>query len=562
MYNIKLKRWESDCSDPEMLKWSKMPENSNSAEAQFIIASELLTEGPEGEHIARAMWSLQFAVDCDYAPAVFAMAQIFDYGWGAVKNKEKALKYYHQADDLGFEPARQVLAARRRNRFILFGAGMAAAVMGVVIVLMVLGVIGSVKRVIKVNPRTELTETTSLDEFNYEIQELIKAYDDDLVVSGQVSTNRVILKFDGNVLDLRDFLADKVVVRENNIVIIQFSTEEEARKCIEQLTATKGIQYAEMDQYHIESQALYQNGLCQSKADLAAMYNGHYSWGAVDMHFDDLVNYLNDNQIDTNVVVAVIDEGTRVWPENQNRILDGWNVMDDGPGTVYFGEGHGTHVSGTILDCTKGTDVKVLPIDIYGSIEGTNMLAFYNAIQYAIQNNVDVINMSQGLKRQGEHWALVEEAIGDAYNAGIVFVNAAGNSSFNTIDCCFSCQADKLVVVAAKDQDGYAANFSCYGDGVDVCAPGVDIYSENFESEDEALMMMGTSMAAPHVAALAALARALYPDADQDEIEQMIRDSCHLDYSSDLFNYYNGTNLADTDFGVGTPDARALFECN
>ena len=80
-----------------------------------------------------------------------------------------------------------------------------------------------------VGENTELEETDTLEEFNESIRKLTEEYDDELVIAGERSTNRLILHFDGEELDLTTFLADRVIARENRMVVIQFASEEETR---------------------------------------------------------------------------------------------------------------------------------------------------------------------------------------------------------------------------------------------------------------------------------------------------------------------------------------------
>ena len=82
---------------------------------------------------------------------------------------------------------------------------------------------------------TDLKQTSSIEEFTEVLMDLVAENDDSLVVSGDRKSNRLILKFEGDSLDLRRFPAATVVADENNLVIIQFSTEEDAEACLQAL---------------------------------------------------------------------------------------------------------------------------------------------------------------------------------------------------------------------------------------------------------------------------------------------------------------------------------------
>ena len=107
-------------------------------------------------------------------------------------------------------------------------------------------------------------------------------------------------------------------------------------------------------------------------------------------------------------------------------------------------------------------------------------------------------------------------------------VVAAGNGDDygNPEDTKICCPAhnDNCIVVAACDADGNTASFSNYGDAVDVTAPGVDIISYYPGSTLQALS--GTSMAAPHISALAAMLKLYLPDRTPAQIEKYITDYC------------------------------------
>ena len=248
------------------------------------------------------------------------------------------------------------------------------------------------------------------------------------------------------------------------------------------------------------------------------------------MGLDRLAAYLSANAVQQSATVAVLDSGVMPAEETSDRILSGTDVVMGGDGRSDL-MGHGTHVSGTILDCTRGLDVKILPVGIFGENEYTNILNICTGLEYAISQSPDVINMSLGgpvSEEDGWQQTLIREAVQN----GITVVVSAGNGdgAGNPMDTAGIMPAamEECIVVGAVDRDHKIAFFSNYGESVDVCAPGVDIVSYSIKPEGLE-SMDGTSMAAPHISALAAMLAMYVPDASPAQIEKYIKDYCqHL----------------------------------
>jgi len=174
--------------------------------------------------------------------------------------------------------------------------------------------------------------------------------------------------------------------------------------------------------------------------------------------------------------------------------IKGWN--DD--------NGHGSHVAGitAALNNTIGVVGGGPDIDLYAikvlSRSGSGFLSdVIEGIQWAVVNNMQVINMSLGASSDVQSF---HDAVIVAKNAGIVVVAAAGNSG-GTVS--FPAAYDEVIAVSATDSSDTIAYFSSRGPEVDLAAPGVGIYS-TYKGTGYATLS-GTSMAAPHVSAVAAL---------------------------------------------------------
>ncbi|MCD8094884.1 MAG: hypothetical protein LUE12_01990 [Ruminococcus sp.] len=136
---------------------------------------------------------------------------------------------------------------KRRFGIVMSAAGSAAVAAVIIAAIIILPKSSSGK--IEVSEDTELIETTTTEKFSQAISDLIAENDDPLVVSGEQSTNRLLLMFEGNDIDLSDFPAVTVIADEDNFVIIQFSNEEGAKKCLESLKNMDGVIYAKEDEY-------------------------------------------------------------------------------------------------------------------------------------------------------------------------------------------------------------------------------------------------------------------------------------------------------------------------
>ncbi|MBI3073283.1 MAG: peptidase S8 [Deltaproteobacteria bacterium] len=243
------------------------------------------------------------------------------------------------------------------------------------------------------------------------------------------------------------------------------------------------------------------------------------------------------------VVVAVIDTGVacRVSDLKGTKCVDGWNFVDKKKDAT-DDHGHGTHVAGTIAQTTNNAHgvagiapkVKIMPLkvlDRFGMGTSANVVA---AIRYAADHGARVINMSLG-----SHFKSDQErrAIAYAYKKGVVVVAAAGNDGEEGAN--WPARHDHVIGVSALDSRGDLAFYSNFGEGIDIAAPGGDTRFDTNEdgmldgilqntivrgnaAEDDFQVYMGTSMAAPHVAAAAALVVS-QGVTDPDKVETILK---------------------------------------
>ena len=274
------------------------------------------------------------------------------------------------------------------------------------------------------------------------------------------------------------------------------------------------------------------------------------------------------------VVVAVIDTGQTNHPDLIANMPEGWGVdmiensatardgdgrdmnpTDEGDWAWYPSSWHGTHVAGTIGAAQNdigisgiAPNVSMLHVRVLGAgggsfndvIDGIRWAAGLTTSwdgrpwsAFGLTDNAhpaDVINMSLG--GGGSCWSTLQDAISQARAAGTVVVTAAGNSfrdaaNFTPANC------NDTVTVAATGRVGGLANYSNFGSSIDIAAPGGDM------SRDSGILStiatgataltgygytnyQGTSMAAPHVAGVAALVASQHPTWGPAEIEAAI----------------------------------------
>lgn len=216
----------------------------------------------------------------------------------------------------------------------------------------------------------------------------------------------------------------------------------------------------------------------------------------------------------TNVHVYVLDTGIRTTHnEFIGRALRGeFDSIGDGQNGNDC-DGHGTHVAGTIGGTTYGVaklarlhSIRVL--NCFGSGSYSGVIA---GVDWVANNHIKpaVANMSLG----GPTFTTLDNAVNGAVNKGVVMVVAAGNDNLNA--CNYSpARASKAITVGSTTSSDTRSSFSNYGSCLDIFAPGSSITSAWYTSNSATNTISGTSMAAPHVAGVAALYLEVQPNAN------------------------------------------------
>lgn len=245
------------------------------------------------------------------------------------------------------------------------------------------------------------------------------------------------------------------------------------------------------------------------------------------------------------VKVGVIDTGIDYnHADLAQNYAGGYNVIFTTK-TPLDDQGHGTHVAGTIaaVKNLKGVvgvapDVSLYAIKVLDSKGSGQYSWIIDGIQWAVNNKMEVVNMSLGAPQGSE---ALKAAIDAAYKAGVVVVCAAGNDG-GAVN--YPAKYPGTIAVSALDSADKIASFSSRGAEIAFIAPGVNINSTYKGNYYKA--MSGTSMASPHVAGLSALVVGLGVK-NPDEVKSvLIKASVKL------------PNLKDTEQGYGLIDASKL----
>jgi serine protease len=275
------------------------------------------------------------------------------------------------------------------------------------------------------------------------------------------------------------------------------------------------------------------------------------------------------------VIVAVIDTGVLMGhPDLQGQLThtgydfirdpissgDGTGGIDpdpDDPGDGLFDGAssfHGTHVAGTVAAATDnsigvagvGRDTKIMPIRALGKNGSGTWYDIEQSLLYAAgepndsgtvpPQSADIINLSLG---GGGYSQRIQNLFNRIREKGIIVVAAAGNES--TSNPSYPASYEGVISVSAVNHLKALASYSNYGRYIDLAAPGGDaekgVWSTCGDDTTGTIQFnyrayMGTSMATPHVAGVAALMKAERPD-----------------LTPDLFNAYLNNGLITTDLG-------------
>ncbi len=249
--------------------------------------------------------------------------------------------------------------------------------------------------------------------------------------------------------------------------------------------------------------------------------------------------------------VAIIDTGVSQVPDLKlTKFVKGYDFVND-KDDASDDNGHGTHVAGTIAQSTNNGygvagiayQASIMPLKVLSGSGGGTIADIAEAIKFAADNGATVINMSLGGSGASN---MMEEAIKYAHNKGVVIVAAAGNEARNSAS--YPARYPDVISVSATDAAGHKASYSNFGAGVDISAPGGSETGKILQNtvdpstgESVFVGFQGTSMAAPHVAGVAALIRATGVE-DPNEVVAVLKQSSRK-VQEDHLNHFGAGHL-------------------
>lgn len=398
------------------------------------------------------------------------------------------------------------------------------------------------------------------------------------------------------------------------IDVSQKLSQTDIDRLVTQLKANPDVLYAEPDRMERLVRAV---GQVQAPTEQIQFVPNDQFYAGYQWHLHNTVSGINapdawDVSRGDGIVVAVLDTGVVPHPDLQANLLEGYDFITNTfvsrrpttarvPGALDMGDWnddaaqcdvedsswHGTHVSGTVAELTNNGvgmagvahNARVLPVRVLGRCGGL-LSDITDAIVWASggtvagiptnANPAEVINLSLG--GSGTCSAAYQDAINGAVSRGTTVVVAAGNSSANTANF-RPANCANVISVGATRVTGGITYYSNWGAPVDLSAPGggggVDGNPNGYvwqnwysglttptSGANSYVGMIGTSMAAPHVAGVVALVQSALIEAERDpltpaQMEDLLKQTARP---------FPVSIPAGTPIGTGIVDARAALE--
>lgn len=339
----------------------------------------------------------------------------------------------------------------------------------------------------------------------------------EVIVTAPFQTKRIVLFADA--LSDSYGAVEALYYPEYHEYILQYDTQEATEAAYSQLTAAYGSDRCFVDEL-ISSDALLMDTSTTGPASC-------YSWGATLMGLEQLKTQAKKAIGNSTVTAAVLDTGldtTHAFFRQRTISPDSYNFMENSE-DISDVTGHGTHVAGIIADCTPSNVslliLRVFNVDGNGEEYSTHLVV-NTALQYAVEKQADVINMSFGWSHlNANSCTFLDTALDAAYQANIPICCAAGNLSDDVKTSYPACSKQTIAVSSINSDGAFDTVYSNYGKQIDFAAPGTDIVSAEAGGRD--CTKTGTSMAAPHLTAAIAYLKLRIPSASISDVYQMLQ---------------------------------------
>ncbi|MED2970766.1 S8 family serine peptidase [Fictibacillus sp. B-59209] len=288
------------------------------------------------------------------------------------------------------------------------------------------------------------------------------------------------------------------------------------------LAKLPGVEFVEpVQHYHSMSNDVQYN-------DQWSLKNTGKNEGAAgaDINFEPMKKLADQSNLNSSLI-AVVDTGvdyTLADLKDKVRADLGKNFVTSGEAPL-DDMGHGTHVSGIIAAAADNgysmtginPNAQILPVKVLDASGSGDTEQIAKGIKYAADKGAKVINLSLG----GEYSRVLEYAMKYASDKGATIVAATGNDGDSMVG--YPGSSKYAIGVGATNDMDVVGDYSNYGKGLDLVAPGSNIPS--LVPNGNVTYMSGTSMATPHVAAVAGLLLSENPRLKAKDIERVLTQS-------------------------------------
>jgi serine protease len=373
--------------------------------------------------------------------------------------------------------------------------------------------------------------------------------------------NEIIVSFDSSLKngDINRILKKYKLGKKKNswkngkfLVLQKEDALESTANIVEQLSRETGVRFAEQNAYAYA--VMVPN-------DPYYSYQWHMPRIGVEEAWDDSTG--------SGAVVAINDTGVRqdLADLANTNFMAGYDFINNDSDPT-DDEGHGSHVCGTVAQSTNNNtgvvgvafNCTIMPVKVLNSSGSGTYDQIADGIYYAVDHGADIINMSLS---GPSDLTVLRNAINYAWNNGVVIVCAAGNSGSSVPE--YPAAYTNSISVSAVNYLDQLADYSNYGSTIDICAPGGDTNDYNGDGYMDGVLQqtfdkttgdpgyyfyIGTSMASPHVAGVAALVKSANSALTNADIRNILETT-----AEDL-----GAAGWDQYFGYGIVDAYAAVQ--
>jgi serine protease len=289
-----------------------------------------------------------------------------------------------------------------------------------------------------------------------------------------------------------------------------------------------------------------------------------------------------DQSTGDGITVAVLDTGLKAGgTDGIGCVMPGYDTVNEDNDPT-DGDGHGTHVAGTIAQRTNNDEgvaglaygACIMPVKVLDDSGSGSFADIADGIYWAVDSQAKVINMSLGISARAglRNDPILDPALDYAYDHGVTVVCAAGNDGSKK-NVSYPAIYPTTIAVGATDYNNNVTRYSNKGEGLDIVAPGGDTSKDlNGDGFGDGILQetyvpssggwgyyffQGTSMASPHVAAAAAILLENNPDLAPDDVRSALTATALDLYETgyDSTSGYGLLQVGDALSGGGTAPA-------